>query len=141
MANKPLEGRSFSAVASGYTSYEYVEIDATSYCDPYNIPKTADICLAITRTFGEDPDRTVFGAGRSRLGMYRIETPNINRYHGARQLKIDDEDSPPFRSRLNNFRCEKMEDCSAKLLGILTIYYLLLRTQINKFLQQRLTMT
>ena len=84
-----------TAVAKDSATYEYVEIDATACCDPYNIPKTADICLAINRTFGADPDRNVFGAGRNRVGMFRIETPNIDNYRNVTGLKID-EHSPPI---------------------------------------------
>jgi hypothetical protein len=87
---------SFSAAAGGqnYTSYEYVEVDATTFCNPYNLPRSADICLAIARTFGKDPDRNVFGAGRSRAGVYRLETPNIERYRGVKELKLDGHAAP-----------------------------------------------
>ena len=91
-----VDDTSFSKVAgTNHITYEYVEINAKACRDPYNLPRTAETSLAINRTFGEDPERNVFGAGRNRQGIYRIETPNINNYREAKELKID-ENSPPI---------------------------------------------
>ena len=97
--DQPNSGNSFSAVAGNqnFTTYEFVEIDATMYCDPYNLPRSSDICLAITNTFGDDPDRNVFGAGRNRAGVYRLETPMISLYRGVTELKLN-ETLPPIAS-------------------------------------------
>ena len=98
---------SFSAVASRVqddkvVKHEYVEIDATACNDPYNLPKSADICLALTRTYGADPDRTVFGASRGRLGIYHLESPDIERYRAVREIRIEDGDPPLALTTIRN---------------------------------------
>ena len=76
-------------------THEYIEVDTTAMNDPYHIPTSAEVNLAIHRTCGDDPDRNVFGAGPGRVGMYRIETKNIEQYRNLHELKVD-EHSPPI---------------------------------------------
>ena len=83
-----------SAAAGPHTTYDYLEIDATTYADPYNLPRSAEISAAIMRTFGEDPDRSIFGAGRSRTGVYRLESASMDKYCGVTELRLDESTGP-----------------------------------------------
>ena len=96
-ANKDVtpQTSTFATIAGNkMSSFEYVEIDATSYNDPYSLPRSADICLVVLRTFGDDPDRNVLGAGRNRMGVHRLESPNIEKYRGVTELKLEASGTP-----------------------------------------------
>ena len=77
-----------------FVMHDFIELDTTATNDPYHIPKTAEVNLAILKTFGEDADRYVFGAGRGRVGVYRIETPDIDQYRKVKELKVNEHDRP-----------------------------------------------
>ena len=102
------------AAAVGETNqtvtHEYVEIDSTAVNNPYHLPKTAEICLAINRTFGDDPDRSVFSAGRGRAGIYHIETTNIERYKSVKEVRLHEGEQPIAVATIKNVQISVKND-------------------------------
>ena len=82
------------SVNENSVTHEYIEVDTTAVNDPYHIPTSAKVNLAIHRTCGEDPDRNVFVPGPGKVGMYRIETKNIEQYRNLHELKLDEHHPP-----------------------------------------------
>ena len=69
---------------------EYVEIDCRVTHDCYSLPPDAKVVHAIQRAFGEDDDRRTRRPWRSNPGVWRIETPNLEKYRAITDLKYDD---------------------------------------------------
>ena len=90
-----MDSSSFSysgAVGAATTSdfiHEYVEIDTTFYNDCRHLPSDAQVCLAIKRVFGEDEERRTMAPRRDNDGVFRIETPNMERYKDIQDLELD----------------------------------------------------
>ncbi len=84
---------SFSAAVAGEIAgesksmtHEYVEIDLTSSNDCYHLPDTARVTRAIRNVFGEDADRNTIAPRRGRDGIWKIETPNLEKYRNFTEL-------------------------------------------------------
>ena len=74
--------------------YNYVELDATAVADCYSLPKSADISLAVRRTFGDcDEYLRIFAPRRNYPGIWKVETENIEAFKGVSELKTS-EDGP-----------------------------------------------
>ena len=74
--------------------YEYVEVDATAVNNCYKLPTSAKISYAIRLSFGEDEERRIFAPRFYNPGVWRIETPNIERYRNVTELLPGEGEEP-----------------------------------------------
>ncbi len=74
------------AVGSSETTNEYVALDTTFYHNCRRLPTVTTVCAAIKHTFGEDDDRSTIAPRRDNDGLWRIETPNIEKYRAITEL-------------------------------------------------------
>ena len=82
---------STAAVGSSETINEYVELDTTFYHNCRRVPTVTTVCAAIKHTFGEDDDRSTIAPRRDNDGIWKIETPNIDKYRTITELCFGDE--------------------------------------------------
>ena len=83
---------SYANVASSgdvETSNEYVELDTTFYNDCRHVPSVTMVTAAIRRVFGEDKDRRTIAPWRTNAGVWKLETPNIDRYRPTKDLEFE----------------------------------------------------
>ena len=78
----------FSQIAAGtvneahrqVTSNKYVEIDTTFFCDCYSIPHISVVVDAVLNNFQHDTSKKLYPILGRDLGLFRIDTKNINLY-------------------------------------------------------------
>ena len=88
-SSTPSYSGAVGAAASSECIHEYIEIDTTFYNDCRHLPSDAQVCLAIKRTFGEDDERRTMAPRRDNDGVFRIETPNLDKYKNIEDLELD----------------------------------------------------
>ena len=65
---------------------EYVELDTTFFNDCRHLPSVIMVTAAIKRTFGEDPDRRTIAPRKENSGVWKLETPNVDKYRPTKEL-------------------------------------------------------
>ena len=66
----------------------YIELDTTYYNNPYSIPNTSTIVLAVQRSFSFDSSKKLIPLYGRDAGLYRLETESPEAYQDITDLEF-----------------------------------------------------